>query len=53
MIHLTRRNLLASAAAAGAALAGPKTIVAPANAAAPAAGKQNAGGTATKLAALK
>jgi hypothetical protein len=52
MIHLTRRNLLASAAAAGAALAGPKTIVAPANAAAPAAGKQNAG-TATKLAALK
>ena|SRR6478672_13012497 len=43
MIHLTRRNLLASAAAAGAVLAGPTTIVAPANAAAPAAGKQNAG----------
>ena len=43
MIHLTRRNLLASAAAAGAVLAGPTTIVAPANAAAPTAGKQNAG----------
>jgi glyoxylase-like metal-dependent hydrolase (beta-lactamase superfamily II) len=43
MIHLTRRNLLASAAVAGAALTGSKTMVAPANAAAPAAAKQNAG----------
>jgi len=41
-MQLTRRKLFASAAAAG-VLAGSKTIVAPAQAAAPAAGKQNAG----------
>jgi glyoxylase-like metal-dependent hydrolase (beta-lactamase superfamily II) len=41
-MQMTRRNLFAGAAAAG-ILAGSKTIVAPAQAAAPAAGKQNAG----------
>ncbi|HXZ21337.1 MAG TPA: MBL fold metallo-hydrolase [Pseudolabrys sp.] len=41
-MQLTRRKLFASAAAAG-VLAGSKTFVAPAQAAAPAAGKQNAG----------
>ncbi len=43
MTQLTRRHLFAGAAAAGAVLAGSKTIVSSANAAAPAAGKQNAG----------
>jgi glyoxylase-like metal-dependent hydrolase (beta-lactamase superfamily II) len=43
MMQLTRRNLFAGAAAAGAVLAGSKTMVSPAAAAAPVAGKQNAG----------
>jgi glyoxylase-like metal-dependent hydrolase (beta-lactamase superfamily II) len=43
MIELSRRSLLVGTAAAGVALAGAKTIVLPANAAAPVAGKQNAG----------
>ena len=43
MMQLTRRKLFAGAAAAGAVLAGPSPIVLPARAAAPAAGKQNAG----------
>jgi glyoxylase-like metal-dependent hydrolase (beta-lactamase superfamily II) len=41
-MQMTRRNLFSGAAAAG-LLAGSKTIVSPAQAAAPAAGKQNAG----------
>lgn len=43
MMQLTRRKLFAGAAAAGAVLAGPRSIVSPAKAAAPVAGKQNAG----------
>lgn len=43
MMQLTRRKLFAGAAAAGAVLAGPSPIVSPAKAAAPVAGKQNAG----------
>jgi glyoxylase-like metal-dependent hydrolase (beta-lactamase superfamily II) len=43
MTELSRRSLLVGTAAAGAALAGPKATVTPANAAAPVAGKQNAG----------
>jgi glyoxylase-like metal-dependent hydrolase (beta-lactamase superfamily II) len=43
MMQLTRRNLFAGAAAAGAVLAWSKTILSPATAAAPVAGKQNAG----------
>jgi hypothetical protein len=43
MTQLTRRHLFAGAAAAGAVLAGSKTLVSPASAGAPAAGKQNAG----------
>lgn len=43
MTQLTRRNLFASAATAGAIFAGSKSIVLPAEGAAPAVGKQNAG----------
>ena len=43
MIDTSRRSLLVGTAAAGAALAGTNTAVPPANAAAPVAGKQNAG----------
>ena len=43
MTQLTRRHLLAGAAAAGAIFAGSNKIVYPASAAAPAAGTQNAG----------
>ena len=43
MTQLTRRNLFAGAAAAGAISAGSKSIVLPAEGAAPAVGKQNAG----------
>ena len=43
MTQMTRRHLFAGAAAAGAVFAGSKTIVAPASASAPVAGKQNAG----------
>jgi glyoxylase-like metal-dependent hydrolase (beta-lactamase superfamily II) len=43
MSEISRRSLLVGSAAAGAALAGSKTIVLPANATAPVAGKQNAG----------
>jgi glyoxylase-like metal-dependent hydrolase (beta-lactamase superfamily II) len=42
-MQITRRNLFAGAAATGAALAGSRTIVLPAKAAAPVMGKQNAG----------
>ena len=43
MTQLTRRNLFAGAAAAGTILAGSKFIVSPAEGAAPAIGRQNAG----------
>src|SRR5690348_8926361 len=43
MTQLTRRNLFAGAAAAGAISAGSKSIVLPAEGAAPAVGTQNAG----------
>jgi glyoxylase-like metal-dependent hydrolase (beta-lactamase superfamily II) len=43
MSDISRRSLLVGTAAAGAALAGTNTGLPPANAAAPAAGKQNAG----------
>jgi Metallo-beta-lactamase superfamily len=43
MTQLTRRNLFAGAAAAGTIFAGSKSIVLPAEGAAPAVGKQNAG----------
>jgi glyoxylase-like metal-dependent hydrolase (beta-lactamase superfamily II) len=43
MSDISRRSLLVGTAAAGAALAGTNTGLQPANAAAPAAGKQNAG----------
>src|SRR5215469_7612932 len=43
MTQLTRRNLFAGAATAGAIFAGSKSIVLPAEGAAPAVGKQNAG----------
>jgi glyoxylase-like metal-dependent hydrolase (beta-lactamase superfamily II) len=42
-MQITRRKLFAGAAATGAVLAGSRTIVLPAKAAAPAMGKQNAG----------
>jgi hypothetical protein len=43
MSDISRRSLLVGTAAAGAALAGANTAVQPASAAAPVAGKQNAG----------